>query len=151
MMFLVAMMPSRKDSGNATLLMVLAIVVLLAYLPMMVEHFKVLWELEQYQYFPFIIGAVGWLGWSRWQEASLAEDKSLPWYLNVWHHQLPVVWVLLSFVTLAVAVYCQWGWFAAVVAEPAHRCRPDGAFQILPHSKRVGNLGADVVDGAATY
>gem|GEM_PF-5803708 len=96
------------------LLGILALVVLLAYLPMMIEHCKVLWRLEQYQYFPFIIAAVGWMAWARWQEATLREDRTLTWYQNIWHNYLPILGVLLAFVTLAVAVYCQWGWFAAV-------------------------------------
>jgi len=104
-----------KESGNSMLLLILAAVVLLAYLPMMFEHCRVLWELEQYQYFPFIIGAVAWLGWSRWQDATLVDSqRPMSWFQRTLHNVVPILLVPLVLVTLAIAVYCQWGWFAAV-------------------------------------
>ena len=103
-----------KETGSLTIPMILAGVVLLAYLPMLIEHFQLLWRLEQYQYFPFVIGAVAWLGWTRWQEATLVEDQTLSAKGKFWHNVLPVVATVLAMLCLGVAIYSKWGWFAAL-------------------------------------
>lgn len=106
---------TNEPVSNSTLLLLLSGIVLVAYLPTLIIHYQTLWELEQYQYFPFILGAVGWLSWTRWKEATLADESApRPWYRRALQDRLPVVLVVLAFVTLAVAVYCHWGWFAAV-------------------------------------
>lgn len=94
--------------------LLLATVILLAYAPSLIEHFRVLWKLEQYQYFPFVIAAVLWLSWSRWHEATPRTVQRSQWTEHFTERWLPTLCVLLSIVTLGVAVYSQWGWFAAV-------------------------------------
>ena len=104
---------SDTSSANKTYLLIAGIVVLLAaYIPSLIQHFQILWSSEQYQYFPFVIGAVAWLGWTRWNEATplpaTQERSSFVW------NQLPLICLLFAIFSLALGIYCQWGWFAAV-------------------------------------
>lgn len=106
---------SAERAGSATMLAILIFVVLLAYLPMLLVHYQVLWRLQQYQYFPFIIVAVAYMGWTRWNEASLVDqDHSEGRFRRTLRKVGSPTCAFLALVTFAIAVYCQWGWFAAV-------------------------------------
>jgi len=49
--------------------------ILLGHAPLVVLHLRGLWQKEQYQYFPFVIGAIVWLVWNRWKQAPPTPDN----------------------------------------------------------------------------
>ncbi len=65
-------LPSLEQAGQhrwKNPVLVFAAAVLLGHAPLAVLHLRSLWQQDQYQYFPFVIGAVAYFLWSRWQEA----------------------------------------------------------------------------------
>lgn len=46
----------------------LALMVVLAYVPMLIVYGQVLWLKPHYQFFPVLAGAAAWLAWARFQE-----------------------------------------------------------------------------------
>ena len=84
-----------------------AIGITIGYAPLLTEHFKDLWGNEQYQYFPFVIVAVGALIWSRWKTAIVVEDSRLPLWLTS-------CFAASAAVLLAAAVLFWSGWLAAI-------------------------------------
>lgn len=47
----------------------------IAFAPLMYFHLLGLWAEEYYQYFPFVLGAVGWFMWDRWKHAEPTTDS----------------------------------------------------------------------------
>ena len=54
------------------------LVVALSYAPLVLLHFRQLWLVEHYRYFPLVLVAFGWLLWSRSRQASCAFVLSCP-------------------------------------------------------------------------
>lgn len=59
--------------------LILAAAILLGHAPLAILHLRSLWLREQYQYFPFVIGAILLLLWTRWQEAPPPSNTSRRW------------------------------------------------------------------------
>ena len=60
--------PSVPNRGISTLhIVLLGVVLALAYAPLVVLQFVNLWKTEQYQYFPFVLGAAAYMAWDRWR------------------------------------------------------------------------------------
>lgn len=59
--------------------LILAAAMLIGHAPLAILHLRSLWMREQYQYFPFVIGAVILLLWTRWQEAPPATANPSRW------------------------------------------------------------------------
>jgi exosortase len=57
----------RRLGQSATLELLL---LLAAYGAVVVAHFIILWQSQEYQYFPFVVAAIGWLGYHRVQQSS---------------------------------------------------------------------------------
>ena len=44
-------------------------------LPLIGMHFGWMWQLQHYQYFPFLLGGIGILAWQRWdKDVAFPED-----------------------------------------------------------------------------
>lgn len=72
---------------------ILGSAVLIGHAPLAYLHLRSLWLREQYQYFPFVIGAVLYLLWSRWHEAFPPSATSQRW--SGWPEAFAVSAVLL--------------------------------------------------------
>ncbi|MCA9215100.1 MAG: exosortase U [Planctomycetales bacterium] len=100
--------PSAKSAeGLRTPLMILAACAVVGYVPLLFVHFKDLWGNEQYQYFPFVIGAVIALVATRWKTGFTVERSGLPEWL-------PRVFVVTAAIVLVSAVVFWSGWLAAI-------------------------------------
>ena len=88
--------------------LVLGAAVLLGHAPLAILHLRSLWVREQYQYFPFVIGAILYLLWSRWHEASPPSANAWQWI--GWPEAFAVSAVLL----LAGAILTVSPWLAFV-------------------------------------
>ncbi len=91
---------------------------LVGHAPLVALHLRGLWQKEQYQYFPFVIGAVVWLLVSRWNEAVPQDTirfKQLPTLLLAGSALLLVVSTLtvspwLAMVSLNIALAAVFAW-----------------------------------------
>jgi exosortase len=93
--------------------------VLLGHAPLALPHLRGLWQQEQYQYFPFVLGAVAWLLYSRWQVAPANHSPPrwgpLPWLLLVCSLLLLTVSIVftavwLAFVSLIIGLAAFFAW-----------------------------------------
>lgn len=65
--------------------LILAVAVLLGHAPLALLHLQGLWQQEQYQYFPFVIAAIGAMLWMRWQETPATSLAPKRWAsLHLW-------------------------------------------------------------------
>ena len=88
--------------------LVFAAAVLLGHAPLAVLHLRGLWQQEQYQYFPFVIGAVAYFLWSRWQEAPDTPLVSGRW------SRAPLAIAVVALTTLVGAILVVSPWLAFV-------------------------------------
>lgn len=86
----------------------LAGAVLLGHAPLAILHLRSLWLREQYQYFPFVIGAIVWLLWSRWQESDPPATPARRWM------GLPELFAIGAVVLLVGAIVTVSPWVAFV-------------------------------------
>ncbi len=93
--------------------LLLAAAVLLGHAPLAVLHLRSLWLQEQYQYFPFVIAAVGYFLWSRWQEAPAISPNAGSWATRRWR-SLPLWIVAAAVLTLVGSILVVSPWLAFV-------------------------------------
>ena len=58
---------------------ILAAAVLLGHAPLANLHLRSLWAREQYQYFPFVIGAIVYMLWNRWHDSDGPDSSARRW------------------------------------------------------------------------
>lgn len=121
---------SVQTSRKSWILVGIALLVLVAaYGPMLAVFFQQMWAQPQYQFFPFVILAVGWLFWSRWEEGvELAGSIKTPWVAKI---TATLAWLLLL---AAIVFYNPWASVVSLFLLLAALC------MVLARRKRVTYL-----------
>ena len=102
---------SNSSSERSRLVFVLAVVTV-AQSPLLVLHFSYLWNLEHYQYFPIVIGAIAILIRTRW----IASPRTCLQPVGSIYNRLFFFSATASLFLLAIAVIYYSPWLAAIAA-----------------------------------
>jgi len=108
-------------------------VILLAHLPLLLVHLSWLWRKPQYQFFPILLGVVGYLIWTRLQP--LPSDTRGPRRRGIAYTLLMISLVILAGATLVVyspwlAAFSLWLSFGAVLLLISERFHLQNRFGV---------------------
>lgn len=80
--------------------------VLASHLPFLLLHFRNLWNMPHYQFFPFLLMGIVWLAWRRWPRSGFVHSWS----------RLGILFLLFGLAVMAASVLLFSPWLAAIAA-----------------------------------